>query len=107
MKKTYQVRITDQAQEQMREIAHYIANELKAADAALRLLDTLETAILALANFPQKVALTDEEPWHSQGVHRLPVQNYLVYFWVDEEAQRVQVIAVIITNGIKCSNYPT
>lgn len=91
----YSVKVTAQAQIQMREIAQYISYELKNHDAAMNLLDTLEKAISSLSQFPQKVALTDEEPWHSLGVHRMPVKNYLVYFWIDEENFKVQVTAVI------------
>ena len=44
---------------------------------------------------PRSVALTEEEPWHSYGIHKLPVKNFLVYFWIDEAARKVQVTAVI------------
>jgi len=39
--------------------------------------------------------LTKEEPWHSQGVHALTVKNFLVYFWVDEAAKKVQVMGIV------------
>ena len=95
MADAYQVKITEQAQEQMWKIAHYIAVELAAPDAALRLLDVLEDAIASLTQFPNRIPLTEEEPWHSQGVHKMPIKNFLVYFWVDEDACKVQVTAVI------------
>ena len=87
MDKTYVVKITSQAEAQMQEIIHYITNELKAPDAALHLLDTLENS--------QRVALVEEEPWRNNGIHRLPVKNFLVYFWIDEDNMNVQVTAVI------------
>ena len=59
------------------------------------MLNALEEEIRSLAHFPNRVPLTGEEPWHSQGVHKLPVKNYLVYFWVDEANKRVQVIGII------------
>lgn len=95
MDKTYIVKITDQAEGQMQEIIRYITHELKAPDAALHLLDALEEAFTSLAYFPQRIALVAEEPWHTKGIHRLPVKNFLVYFWIDEDNLRVQVIAVI------------
>lgn len=95
MDKTYTVRITSQAEDQMQEIIHYIAYELKAPDAALHLLDALEDSFASLAQFPQRVILVEDEPWHTNGIHRLPVKNFLVYFWIDEDNMRVQVTAVI------------
>lgn len=95
MADTYFVKVTEQAQEQLRSIADYIALDCQAPDAALRLLELLENKITALAQFPHRIALTEEEPWHSYGVHKMPVKNFLIYFWIDEDACKVQVIAVV------------
>jgi len=43
--KTYIVKITYQAEEQLQAIVKYIASELKAPKAALRLLDEIESSI--------------------------------------------------------------
>ncbi|MBD5492322.1 MAG: type II toxin-antitoxin system RelE/ParE family toxin [Lachnospiraceae bacterium] len=95
MDKTYIVKITSQAEEQIQEIIHYITYELKAPDAALHLLDALEDSFTSLAQFPQRVALIDEEPWRTNEIHRLPVKNFLVYFWIDEDNMNVHVTAII------------
>lgn len=95
MDKTYNIKIISQAEEQIQEIIHYITYDLKAHDAALHLLDTLEDSFTSLTHFPQRVALIDAEPWYTKGIHRLPVKNFLVYFWIDEDNMRVQIIAVI------------
>ena len=98
MPEKYTVKITAQAQEQLREIVNYIRFTLQAPGTALKMLDILEKEIASLDHFPNRVPLTEEEPWHSQGVHKLPVKNYLVYFWVDEAAMKVQVTAVIYSH---------
>lgn len=95
MERIYTVKTTSQAEEQIQEIIHYIAHELKAPDAALHMLDVLETSFISLTHFPQRVALVEEEPWRNNGIHRLPVKNFLVYFWIDEDNMNVQVTAVI------------
>lgn len=95
MCETYNVNITSQAEKQIQEIIHYIAHELKAPDAALHLLDTLEDSFASLAHFPQRVTLLNEEPWHTNRIHRLPIKNFLVYFWIDEDNLKVQITAVI------------
>lgn len=91
----YLVKITTQAEEQLQEITKYIASELRAPKSALRLLDEMESAISSLSQFPQRIVLTEEEPWHSYGIHKMPVKNFLIYFWIDEENGKVQVTAVI------------
>ena len=44
---------------------------------------------------PKKYALIEEEPWKHEGVRKIIVKNFLIYYWVDEENFKVQVIAVI------------
>lgn len=95
MVKTYTVKITSQAEEQIQEIIYYISHELNAPDAALHLLDTLENSIASLSHYPQRVSLIPEEPWRTQGIRRLPVKNFLIYFWIDDTNMKVQVTAII------------
>lgn len=91
----YEVKITGQALEQMKEIVRYISNVLMAPDAADNLLDMMKAEIIKLSSFPKKHALIDEEPWKSEGIRKIVVNNFLIYFWVDDENKRVQVTAVI------------
>ena len=91
----YKVKITEQASSQMLEIFSYISDTLKEPVAAERLLDELQKSIFSLDTMPKRVALTDEEPWHSYGIHKMPVKNFLVYFWVNDEQKEVHITAVI------------
>lgn len=95
MANDYVVKVTDQAAEQLQEITYYIAYNLQAPDSARRLLDALESEIASLSEMPSRIALMQDEPWHSHGIHRMPVGSFLVYFWIDEAAMRVLVTAVI------------
>lgn len=91
----YEIKVTRQALEQMREIAHYISYDLMAPEAADILLDDLKASILKLSVLPKKYPLIEEEPWRSEGVRKIVVKNFLVYYWIDEEYNKVQVTAVI------------
>ena len=33
---------------------------------------------------PSRYPLTPEEAWRSEGVHKMLVSNFLVYYWIDE-----------------------
>lgn len=91
----YEIKVTRQALEQMREIAHYISYDLMAPEAADNLLDDLKASILKLSVLPKKYPLIEEEPWRSEGVRKIVVKNFLVYYWINEEYNKVQVTAVI------------
>jgi toxin ParE1/3/4 len=91
----YIVSITKQAREQIREIDHYIKYTLQSGSSANNILDTLEKEISSLSCLPNRIVLTEEEPWHSYGIHKMVVKSYLVYFWIDESMHKVFVTAVV------------
>lgn len=77
--KSYSVRITRQAREHLRGIKSYIANELPAPEAAANAIAGLKKGVKNLSTMPERIKLTEEEPWRSQGIHRMRVENYYVY----------------------------
>lgn len=95
MSKIYTVIITKQAQEQIWEIINYINFQIKAPNTAFNLMNLFANQINTLTSFPERIALIEDEPWHSQGLRKVPVKNYLIYFWIDEKASAVIVTAVI------------
>ena len=66
-----------------------------APDAADNLLDKMKAEITKLSSFLKKHSLIDEEPWRTEGVRKIVVKNFLIYYWVDDANNRVQVTAVI------------
>ncbi|MBR6484838.1 MAG: type II toxin-antitoxin system RelE/ParE family toxin, partial [Clostridiales bacterium] len=83
--KTYSVRITRQARDQLFSIKSYITNELAAPKAASNTIAILKKEIKSLSQMPERIKLTDEEPWRSEGIRVMCVKNYYVYFWIDED----------------------
>ncbi|MBR1693271.1 MAG: type II toxin-antitoxin system RelE/ParE family toxin [Lachnospiraceae bacterium] len=93
--KTYTIRITRQAREHLRGIKDYITNTLLAPEAAQNTVSVLKKEIKSLSEMPERMKLTEEEPWHSAGIRRMRVKNYYVYFWIDEANRKVQVTSII------------
>ena len=91
----YTIRITRQATDHLREIHRYIEKELLAPQAARNTIAVIKAEILSLREMPSRIHLTPEEPWHSYGVRRMRAKNFYVYFWIDEENRKVQIIGVI------------
>ena len=91
----YSIRITRQARDHLREIRRYIEKELLSPMAAKHTIAAMKAEMQSLGNMPHRIHLTPEEPWRTVGVRRTRVKNYYVYFWIDEENKRVQIIGVI------------
>ena len=84
MEKEYTVRMTDYALEQMQEIQRYITFSLAAPDTASKWRERMKREMASLSRFPKRVPLTEEEPWHSEGVHKMVIGKHLVYFLDDD-----------------------
>ena len=70
----------------MHGIVRYISNDLLASEAADSLMNDIKEVILGLTDLPKRYALIEEEPWRSEGVRKIVVKNFLVYYWVDDES---------------------
>lgn len=88
--KKYRLRYLPLFQQDLTETVSYITNVLKNPDAALRLVDDVETAILERLNHP-----TSFEPYHSARqrpypYYRIYVKNYVVYYVVIDDVMEVR-----------------
>jgi plasmid stabilization system protein ParE len=41
-----------------------------------------------------RYTLVDWEPWQSAGMHKLPVDHYVVYYAIDADSQTVAIIRI-------------
>lgn len=44
---------------------------------------------------PERFRLYENEPWHSRGLHIMPVDNYCVLYILDKENSLVTIIRVM------------
>lgn len=93
--KKYNVKVTPYAKEQMMEIREYIAYQLLNPDAARNQIIKIRAEIRKLSQFPERIRTIDEQPWGSQGVRKIVVSNFYVYFWIDEDNDEVHVTAIV------------
>lgn len=91
----YAVTLTSQAMEQIQETVSYISHTLLEPETARHWSDFLQKEIASLNFMPSRYPLTEEEPWHSYGIRKMSVRNFLVYYLVDEKQKQVFVTAVI------------
>ena len=94
MTENYRVGYSVDALEDLREIYNYIAGELLVPETAEALVGHIRNEIRSLDFMPARYALVGWEPWHSMKMHQLPVDNFIVYYLVDDEEMTVIVVRV-------------
>ena len=92
---SYKIIITPDAEEDLVELRNYIADVLLARDTARNYIRTIRKEIGSLSELPARYKPVDDEPWHSRGVRRIIVNNFFVYYRIDEEHKRVYILNVI------------
>ncbi|WP_230406824.1 hypothetical protein [Blautia liquoris] len=50
---------------------------------------------------PKRMSLVDEEPWHTKGIRKAVVKNFLIYFWVDDANKKVQVFNIVFAQAVE------
>ena len=80
----YRIEISRQAEIDIREIYSYIAFSLLAPESALGQIDRIEQKIKILDFMPEKFRVYEKEPWQSRGLRLMPVDNFIVFYLVDE-----------------------
>ena len=92
---SYRIIVTPDAEADLSELRDYIANVLRSPETARSYLHHLRKEIGSLSEMPARIKAVDEEPWHSRGIRKLIVKNFLVYFRIVEEEKMVYILNVI------------
>jgi toxin ParE1/3/4 len=94
MNDTYSVIYSQEAMDDLREIYLYIAFTLKVPDTAEKQVNRIRKEIRSLDFMPSRYSLVDWEPWKSIGMHKVPVDNFEVYYTVSDSDSVVTVIRI-------------
>lgn len=95
MKEQYNVKITKYALSQMKTIRDYIADELFAPQAAYDLFLEMKKTAASLENMPERNPLVDSEKWRKQGIRKIMIKNFIMYYWADDGHRVVHITAVV------------
>lgn len=91
----YKILRTDKAEDQLRDIIYYIADESGSVDIALRYLNKVEEAINHLQDFPNSGSIPRYSILKKQGYRVLILEKYLVFYKVNEEDKTVIIYAIV------------
>ena len=81
----YPVKITEKALGDMNGIYEYIAVNLQSPENAMGQYNRIADRVLELGFFPEEFRRVDFEPERSQGLRRMLVDNYSVFYVFKEE----------------------
>lgn len=91
----YIVKLSTQANEDIKEIYEYIANILCEKEIASNTVSLFEKNILSLSEMPGRCRIYESEPWQSRGVHVMSVKNYLIFYVINEEEKTVNILRIL------------
>ncbi|MCC8356669.1 MAG: type II toxin-antitoxin system RelE/ParE family toxin [Oscillospiraceae bacterium] len=91
----YTVKMTSYAIEQLQDAVAYISRVFLSPDVACAWADKIADELETLSSLPLRYSLLEDEPWHSEGVRRMVIQNFIAYYWIDEAAMTVWVTGII------------
>lgn len=91
----YKIIRTDKADEQLRELIFYIAEDSGSIDIAFNYLDKIETAINRLEEFPMSGSNPKYSILRKQGYRVLIIERHLVFYKVNESEKVVTIYAIV------------
>lgn len=93
--KEYSLKFTPKAFKDLDEIYGYIANKLFAPETAENLMAKIETSIMRLKAFPYFCSFVLVEPLKKRGYRKLVVDNYIVFYLVNEQKYQVVIMRIL------------
>ena len=95
MSKTYTIKYSTKAINDLRDIYSYIAFNLQAPETAAKMVRRIRNSIKELDFMPERNPILDWEPWNSLNTHKMRVGNYLVFYIVDSLQSSVSIVRIV------------
>ncbi len=90
----YKVLLTPEFQQEIRDIHSYIANTLLVPETAAKQVVRIMDVVKSLDEMPERNPLYEKEPWHSRGLRKVVIDNYVVFYYVNKKVDEVAVFHV-------------
>ena len=94
---SYRVEVSEPAENDLREIIRYISLQLSAPATALKMLDSIESAIAKLSGMPKGHPLVNDDRLSQMGYRELIVKNYIVFYTINETEKVIDVERILHT----------
>ena len=91
---SWKIVLTPEFKQEFRNIYIYIANTLLVPDTARKQCQRILENVESLNEMPSRFALVEKEPWHSRGLRKLVIDNYVVFYYPNEQTKEVVIFHV-------------
>ena len=95
MSGSYSVVYSPKAKDDLKEIYSYIAFTLLVPETAAGQVDRIRKTVRSLDFMPLRNPTVDWEPWKSMEMHKVIVDNFVVFYTVDKSAMTVTIIRIV------------
>ena len=91
----YKIIIETTAEFDLYSILRYITDNLKEPISAQRIYTSIKEKVNSLDQLPQRHPLVRDEALASRGLRWMPVENYSVFYVVDETNRKVNILRIL------------
>lgn len=93
--KKYDIVIQKIAELDLDGIVEYIYNGLHERRIAFAVYKRITENICSLKEMPKRCSVIDEEPYKTLGTRRLIVDNYSMFYYVDDETMTIYILRIL------------
>ncbi len=93
--KQYKVLMTEPAVDDLQAIVQYTSDELLEPVIAKKLVGKIKEAVMSLDKLPTRHALVADEHLGAQGIRKLIVENYIMFYMISEKDETVTIIRIL------------
>ena len=95
MSQIFHIHYSPKALNDLRNIYAYIAFQLQAPETAKRQIERIQEKIYSFDFIPEKYALVEGEPWKSQNTHRVPIDNFVIFYIVYPNIKELTILRIL------------
>lgn len=92
---TYSIIYSPEARDDIKDIYSYIAFDLLVPGIAEGQVNRIRKTIRSLDFMPSRFSIVDWEPWKSMGMHKILVDNFVVFYTVDDSQMEVSILRIL------------
>lgn len=92
----WKVILTPEFKQEFKGIYSYIAKVLLVPETAKKQVTRILDQVEKLVDMPSRFSLFEKEPWHRRGLRKLIIDNYIVFYYPNEQTREVVVFHVFL-----------